>query len=408
MSSQLLTDLPLEMFLLVVENLECEKDINALSQVNLGLYALLNPYLYRINAESHCRPAISWGAFYGQEATVRKALEQGASAKFPLDKCSPAPMTLAALGGHAHIVRLLLDHGVEPMSLWRIDTFGRNFTHLITVEDWWSIKLPELYPARDWAPWTAALTKNHADVLQVLIEHDGFVPRDWDFVNTAIEGRFETLKVLVRACPEWADLVGPEYNSVFGIAIDASPNNLDIARFLIDSGSPVNYICDNQHTPLAYAAYSGNIETVKLLLNRGADPDPETPLWPLKNAAERGHVEIAELLLEKMNIRGKITYHGDDQFWLLYSVAACGFENIVRACLDAGCNTNGRLYVPYCSFHVDDTYRASDGGYNLTPLDWARGRGHSAIVRLLENNASLPWEPCSHLYFESKEIWLYP
>lgn len=59
MSERILTDLPLEIFLPVVKNLGCEKDINALSQVNRGLYNLLNPYLYRINIDSIYKSAIS-------------------------------------------------------------------------------------------------------------------------------------------------------------------------------------------------------------------------------------------------------------------------------------------------------------------------------------------------------------
>lgn len=51
-----------------------------------------------------------------------------------------------------------------------------------------------------------------------------------------------------------------------------------------------------------------------------------------------------------------------------------------------GCNANRRLCLEHCSFSVDATNRLPDGGYNLTPLDWARGRGRSAVVRLLEDD----------------------
>ncbi|KAJ5979093.1 hypothetical protein N7501_002435 [Penicillium viridicatum] len=75
MPERILTDLPREIFWLIVKNLECEKDINAVTQVNRGLYNLLNPYLYRINVDYRYNPAIAWGAYHGQEATVRKALK---------------------------------------------------------------------------------------------------------------------------------------------------------------------------------------------------------------------------------------------------------------------------------------------------------------------------------------------
>lgn len=129
MSERILTDLPLEIFWLVVKNLECEKDINALSQVNRGLYNLLNPYLYRINIDSIYKSAISWGAHNGQEPTVRKALEQGARARSTWDHTLPEPITLAALRGHANIVKLLLDHGVNPNYSWENDEDGTVVVH---------------------------------------------------------------------------------------------------------------------------------------------------------------------------------------------------------------------------------------------------------------------------------------
>ena len=96
----------------------------------------------------------------------------------------------------------------------------------------------ELYSILDWPPWTAALACDHTEVLQVLIEKNIFVPRAWDFFNASGEGCFETLKVLVRACPEWAEHAQSEYSTILGLAISASWHNLDIAHFLVNSGFP--------------------------------------------------------------------------------------------------------------------------------------------------------------------------
>lgn len=228
--------------------------------MNRGLYNLLSLYLYRINIDSIYKSAISWGAYDGQEPTVRKALEQGARARLTWDYTLPEPITLAALRGYANIVKLLLDHGVKPKYSWENDEDG---TESWFIMDWEHF---ELYSILDWPPWTAALACDHAEVLKVLIEQNAFVPRAWDLFNASGEGCFETLKVLVGAIPQWAELAQSEYPTILGLAINASWDNLDIARFLVDSGSPINYIDTNQDTPLAMAANIGNIETVRFLL----------------------------------------------------------------------------------------------------------------------------------------------
>ena len=57
------------------------------------------------------------------------------------------------------------------------------------------------------------LACDHAEVVQALVEKNGFVPRAWDLFKASGEGYVETLKVLLRACLEWADLVQSEYGS---------------------------------------------------------------------------------------------------------------------------------------------------------------------------------------------------
>ena len=55
-------------------------------------------------------------------------------------------------------------------------------------------------------------------------------------------------------------------------------------------------------TPLSCAAYSGHMEAVKILVDRGADVDvrdSQNGWTPLTCAAHKGHVEIAKLLTER-------------------------------------------------------------------------------------------------------------
>ncbi|KUM56320.1 hypothetical protein ACN42_g10899 [Penicillium freii] len=156
MLERILTDLPLEIFWLIVKNLECEKDINTVTQVNRGLYNLLNPYLYRINVDNRYNHAIAWGAYHGQEATVRKALEQGVQTWFIF--ISPKLITLTALRGHANIAKLLLDYGANSTS---------SHSHEGSL-----------------------LSRGCKRCKNI------FVPRAWDLSNASGKGCFETLKVL--------------------------------------------------------------------------------------------------------------------------------------------------------------------------------------------------------------------
>src|SRR5262249_51588999 len=76
----------------------------------------------------------------------------------------------------------------------------------------------------------------------------------------------------------------------------------DAVRGAISPGDDLNQSDEHSMTPLLYAVYQGNVESVRILLQAGADPnfnptpsDPtHSPLWH----AERGFgfAEIAALL----------------------------------------------------------------------------------------------------------------
>lgn len=75
-----------------------------------------------------------------------------------------------------------------------------------------------------------------------------------------------------------------------------------LARWLIEQGADVNAAADNTQrvSPLHAAAAVRDRETMKLLLERGADPNcrQQMEYTPLHGAASRGDIEMAKLLLE--------------------------------------------------------------------------------------------------------------
>lgn len=73
-------------------------------------------------------------------------------------------------------------------------------------------------------------------------------------------------------------------------------------KALLDQGVPVDTKYRYDRTALSFAADRGNVEIVKLLLDRGADPDALDTFY--KNtamgwAAYKGHAEVVRVLLER-------------------------------------------------------------------------------------------------------------
>ncbi len=127
------------------------------------------------------------------------------------------------------------------------------------------------YNYRGWRDVPESVTATPAEVLGHLIARGAYVD-----INTAAGiGDLERVRALLDEDPSLANRVS------------------DYVTYYIGSGSP-----------LKNAAARGHIEIVKLLLERGADPNlPEEGIAPrghaLYSAVYNGHFEIARLLLER-------------------------------------------------------------------------------------------------------------
>jgi uncharacterized protein len=135
---------------------------------------------------------------------------------------------------------------------------------------------------------------------------------------------------------------------------------------LADAGADVDGKSPDGFTALHLAAFFGHIATARALLQRGAPVDVVSTNYlrvrPLNSAAAGQHVEIVRMLLE----RGA---DPDDPegagFTPLHAAAENGDIDSARLLLDAG---------------ADATRKAGDG---RIPADFARARGHEDLVALL-------------------------
>ncbi|RYP70200.1 hypothetical protein DL771_005587 [Monosporascus sp. 5C6A] len=163
--------------------------------------------------------------------------------------------------------------------------------------------------------------------------------------------------------PLYAALANSHRNAVKALLqLEHSPSKDDITARLKYGR---DFAACKGQTPLSWAAEKGHKEIVQLLLDKGAEIDAKdsNSRTPLSWAAEKGHKEIVQLLLDKgaeIDSKDKI-YSQTPLSW----AARNRHKEIVQLLLDRGAEIDSK----------DNNSR--------TPLSWAAGNGHKEIVQLL-------------------------
>jgi ankyrin repeat protein len=151
-----------------------------------------------------------------------------------------------------------------------------------------------------------------------------------------------------------------------------STGNLEMTRFLVEQGADVNAVM-YVFAPLENAAARGYLKIAELLLEHGADVDlrGKDGSPPLRWAVERGHADVVDLLLE----HGAALDFTDEHYGrdLLHIAALNGHLDIVESLVSHGAELNGR------------------DGTGRTPLQLAANYGHQLVADyLVERGAVRP------------------
>ncbi|KAK2616796.1 hypothetical protein QQS21_000173 [Conoideocrella luteorostrata] len=250
----MILDLPDELFLSIVEYLDSQKDLNAFSQTNVRLQRLLNPLLYRRNAQRHAGSALAWASRLGHSATTRKAIQGGACVNmetahygFP---CRPLHLS-TKLGFKMITSMLLAEEAIDPNPL---DHYGNTPLHY-------------------------AVREADCDIIKLLL-----MSKKLDINKSDLFG----MSPLIRA-------------SCMGLA--------DVATLLLAApGVDVNYCDKFGRTALIYASMAGSEPIVKLLLGFGGlnvHAEDCQGLNSLAHAAAEGHHSLTALLSKAMVMRGR-------------------------------------------------------------------------------------------------------
>ena len=207
-------------------------------------------------------------------------IKHGANVNALADE-SFTPLMAAAKGGDAEIVRQLLDNGADIHAAKTGEDEGE--TALIF-----------------------ALASGNKEAATLLLDEGA----SWDIAGpsqfTPLMGaaRHGFTSIVQRLLESGAEVnVEKTGNDLHWTALTfaAWQGQADACRILLEHGASVDTATEAGWTPLHWAVRDGFTDTVKILLAGGADPDkPKCDGWtPLFLAAFNGHNDIITLLLEK-------------------------------------------------------------------------------------------------------------
>ncbi|KAL4883893.1 ankyrin repeat-containing domain protein [Aspergillus karnatakaensis] len=253
-----------------------------------------------------------------------------------VDSEGSTPIEIAAEGGNADIVQLLLQYD----------------------------KRPEYHEKA----LLSATRGDKADVVRVLVTNCPNIARGEAFYEAASSGYTEIVEILTAAGVEAHILEKSLYEAVdyqyeetvrvlldmgldpnaegdeYGNALQASAydGTTEILKMLLDKGAHSSRVYPNSDygTALQAACYEGTLENVEILLDRGAQANPEVSGeygTPLTAACAQGNTEIVRVLLEH---GADPNTEGSDYGYAIVAAADCGDEEMLQLLISHKADVN--------------------------------------------------------------------
>jgi serine/threonine-protein phosphatase 6 regulatory ankyrin repeat subunit B len=339
-----------------------------------------------------------------------------------LDKDGISPAWIAAQGGYAAILRLLIAHKVE-LNVQARDS-KRYPIHQAAQAGYTRVVEMILENGADpdpvdnsgVTPLCSAAENGHTEIIKMLLNHNSSSGKKVDIeaessdgerrpIHQAAQGgHLETVQLLLakgaKCDPVDAKGVTPLWS--------ASQNgNADVVRALLKAGAKVNVTpYEFDRLPIHQAAQGGHLEVVRALLDFGANPTPEADTFedsepsPFLLACSCDNHELVDLFLERgADIKTKIrTGKGPIHF-----AAHGGRVKVGQLLIDKGCNIDAREvdgwtalmlaaqedHLPFVNLLIDNHANIDSAEKDGATALWiAAQQGHASIVkRLLEAGA---------------------
>ena len=281
----------------------------------------------------------------GQISAIRKVLDRDPKLIGTVDENGSTPLILAAYWAGAAEVKELLARGADPNA--------KNDSGVAA-----------LIPATD-----------NLESTRMLVEAGAEVNARTEAGDTALivaAQRAGGARVVEYLLDKGANLKTATNDGATALHRAAECGDVDVLKLLVDKGADVDAQRKNPfggQSPLASAVVFGHGAAVRYLLSKGAKANIGDA--GLSRAVFQGNVEIVKALLEagvEVKNRGNQAFPGFGGFEPILALACFSYNadpQIVRMLLDRG---------------ADPTAKSQQG---QTPLELARERGYEDVARLL-------------------------
>ena len=374
-------------------------------------------------------PALHWLVWASGFPNAELLIRAGADAA-RADRYGVTPLSLACANGHVDLIRLLLDAGADPNSagstgetvLMSAVRSGNLDAVKLLLDRGAAVDARD--PEFQQTALMLAVRENHPAIVRLLVEQwhadvnartrTGKTPA-WVLPNSvpgfghgvgivrgglpergsrylipgglspllyaARDGRLESARILVAA---GADVNTVDPNGITPLLMAITNNHIDVARFFVERGASVSVADWYGRTPLWAAVETRNmdvdnatfengvdrmpvLELIKVLLDKGADPNTQTKETP----------PIRRQMLRVTGSLSWVDFTGQTPF---LTAALAGDVDVMRLLLDYGAD-------PYMATFAGTTPLMAAAGINWV-VDQTYDEGPKALLEAV----TLCWE----------------
>ena len=252
-------------------------------------------------AEADGTTALHWAAYHGDLEIANLLIGAGARVDRTND-LSMTPLALASENGHAAVVERLLAKGANPnlasetgvTPLMRAARIGNVAIVRALLPRKANVNAAETERQQTALMWAAA--QRHPDIVRVLLENGADVKART--VVRRLTVMLDQGPPGVKTAREHAHAI--EAGGSTALLFAAMSGDVESARLLLDRGADVNDTAADGNSALVLAAFQGHGAVARLLLERGAHPNAAGAGYSALHAAVlRGDGETVKALLSK-------------------------------------------------------------------------------------------------------------